>query len=336
MPSPFFHGDERRLTYPGIPGLDGSRLALGCMNFGGTWEPGEAVSPEAYARARLAFATALELGWNFFDHADIYGRGRSEAVFGRLMEELRVSRDSVIIQTKCGIRFADDPKRGDPHRYDFSAEHLRFSVDGSLRRLRTDYVDILLLHRPDLLAEPEEVVEALQALKEAGKVRAFGVSNFTPYLLDMYAQAGLWPVANQVEISLLKPALIESGLVAQNGEPAAGHPGDGTLEWHRCNGVVTQAWAPLAYGYLCGREKEGAEERLREGTRLVREMAAEKGVAPEAIVTAWLLRHPARIQPIVGTTDPARLRGCDQSIGLKLSREEWYRLHRTVRGMPLA
>lgn len=336
MPSPFEHSDVRRLSYPGIPGLVCSRLALGCMNFGGTWEPGDTVTAEAYARSRKALETALELGWDFFDHADIYGRGRSEAVFGRLMEELRIPRDSVILQTKCGIRFADDPTAGAPHRYDFSAEHLRRSVEGSLRRLRTDFIDILLLHRPDMLADPEEVVETLQALRHEGKVRAFGVSNFTPFLLDLYAEAGLMPVANQVEISLMKPALIESGLVAQNGRPAPGHPGDGTLEWHQRKRVVTQAWAPMGYGYLCGREKEGAEESLREGTRLVQQLAEEKGVLPEAIVTAWLLRHPARIQPIIGTTDPARLRACDQSLGLELSREEWYRLHRTVRGMPLA
>lgn len=336
MSSPSAHSGAARLTYPCNPELKCSRLALGCMNFGGTWEPGDAVTPQAYERARRAFETALELGWDFFDHADIYGRGRSEAVFGALMRELRVARESVVIQTKCGIRFADDPKVGDPHRYDFSAGHIRHSVECSLRRLCTDYIDILLLHRPDLLAEPAEVVATLQQLREEGKVRAFGVSNFTPFLLDLYRHAGLEPVANQVEISLLKPALIESGLVAQNGQPAAGHPGDGTLEWHQRHGVVTQAWAPMGYGYLCGREKEGAEERLLEGTRLVRRMAEEKGVSAEAIVTAWLLRHPARIQPIIGTTDPVRLRGCDESLGVEMSREEWYQLHRTVRGMPLA
>jgi predicted oxidoreductase len=336
MPSNFLEPESGRLLYPRVPGLSSSRLVLGCMNFGGTWAPGDTVSREAMEVARAAFLTALDLGWDFFDHADIYGRGRSEAVFGQLMEEVRVPRESILIQTKCGIRFADDPVVGAPHRYDFSPVHIRRSLEESLRRLRTDYVDVLLLHRPDLLAEPEEVVEVLEALRSEGKARAFGVSNFPPFLLDLYAGSGLIPVAHQVEISLLKPALVEAPLVAQSGQPALGHPGDGSLEWHRRHGVVTQAWAPLAYGYLCGRTKEGAEERIVEGTRLVKRLAEEKAVSAEAIVIAWLLKHPACIQPIIGTTDPGRLRGCAEALTVELSREEWYGLHRTVRGQALA
>jgi predicted oxidoreductase len=306
------------------------------MNFGGTWEPGSDYTEEAFNRSRAALETALELRWNVFDHADIYGRGRSEAIFGKLLQDLRLSRDALIIQTKCGIRFADEPVQGMPHRYDFSAQHIRESLENSLRRLQTDYVDIFLLHRPDFLADPDEIVSTLDALKSEGKLRHAGVSNFTPFQMDVYADAGFVPVANQVEISLRKPALIDCGLVAQDARPADGHPGDGTLEWHRRKGVVTQAWAPLAYGYLSGRKPKTDDPGLKAGAKYVRELAEEKGVAEEAIVIAWLLRHPAAIQPIIGTLDPQRLRNCAHAVDCELSREEWYQLHRVVRAAPLA
>lgn len=333
---PRFVSERGGLTYPLAGGLESSRLALGCMNFGGTWEPGKEVSQEARYRAREALSTALDLGWNFFDHADIYGRGRSEVVFGELVRELTIPRDSYILQTKCGIRFEGDPNESSPHRYDFSRDHIRRSVEGSLRRLQTDYVDILLLHRPDLLAAPQEIVETLQELKAEGKVHHFGVSNFPPPLLQLFESAGLLPVANQVEVSLLKPSLIEAVLVAQDQQPSPGHPADGTLEWHRRQGVVTQAWAPLAYGYFSGREHPELDANVKAAADMVRDLARDKGVKPEAIVIAWLLKHPSCIQPIIGTRDPQRIRACNEALHLDLTREEWYGLHRKARGAALA
>lgn len=333
---PRFEVDGGRLAYPLVDGLETSRLALGCMNFGGSWDPGTEISSDSKLRARQALITALELGWDFFDHADIYGRGRSEVVFGDLVRELKVPREAYILQTKCGIRFEGDPNDASPHRYDFSREHIRRSVEGSLRRLRTDYVDILLLHRPDLLAKPEEIVETLLDLKAEGKVNHFGVSNFPPPLLDLFESAGLLPVANQVEVSLLKPALIEAVLVAQDQKPSTGHPADGTLEWHRRKGVVTQAWAPLAYGYFSGRDHPELDAAVKGAADMVSDLARDKGVPPEAVVIAWLLKHPSCIQPIIGTRDPERIRACDAALNVDLSREEWYGLHRKARGAALA
>ncbi len=324
------------LPYPLAPGLSATRLALGCMHFGGGWEPDAAIPAEARNRARAALETALELGWNCFDHADIYCRGRSEALFGELLRELGVPRESVILQTKCGIRFPGEPRPGDPHRFDFSRGHILASVDASLRRLGTEYLDILLLHRPDLLAEPAEVIAAFDQLRAAGKVRHFGVSNFPPPLLELFRAAGFVPVANQVELNLLRTSLLDCSVVSAERQPAPGHPADGTLEWHRIHGVVTQAWAPMAYGYLSGRTPDkDPDGRAARTAALVADIAAAHGVPAEAVVIGWLLRHPAGIQPVIGTRDPARLRACHRALELTLSREEWYALYLAGRGKPL-
>jgi predicted oxidoreductase len=333
---PIFSNDKgQTLTYPLAPGLQSTRFGLGCMHFGGTWEAEGDIPDEARQRAREALETALELGWDFYDHADIYCKGRSEVLFGELIREMKVPRESIIVQTKCGIRFPDDPKKGLPHRFDFSKAHIIASVENSLKRLGMDYIDILLLHRPDLLGDPQEVMEAFAELHGSGKVVFFGVSNFTPPLLDLYREAGFTPVANQVELNLLRTSLIDSSMVSEGRNPAAGHTADGTLEWHRMRGVVTQAWAPMAYGYLSGRAPDWDPERVAKAATKVREVAKAHGAEPEAIVIAWLLRHPAMIQPIIGTRDPARLRACDAALKVHLSREEWYSLYQAGRGRGL-
>lgn len=337
MPAlPSFSDDNgTTLTYPLARGLKASRLALGCMHFGGTWEDRGETSAEARHAARGAMETALELGWDFFDHADIYCRGRSEIVFGELLRELKVPRESVILQTKCGIRFPDTPHGGDPHRFDFRKEHIVDSVEGSLKRLGVDYIDSLLLHRPDFLAEPGEIMEAFAELHGSGKVVFFGVSNFTPPLLDLFHEAGFVPVANQVEFNLLKTALIDGTMVSQERLAHCATTVDGTLEWHRRRGVVTQVWAPLAYGYLSGRPADKDHERIARLAAQVGEMAEAYAVPREAIVIGWLLRHPACIQPVIGTRDPGRLRACQKAVELSLSHMDWYRLYLASRSMPL-
>lgn len=305
------------------------------MHFGGSWDAATPVSGEARDRARAALETVLELGWDFFDHADIYCAGKSESLFGELIREMKIKRESIIIQDKCGIRFPDQPSPGDPHRFDFSKGHIIASVEASLKRLGVEYIDSLLLHRPDLLADPHEVMEAFAELHSSGKVAYFGVSNFPPAMLELYRQAGFTPIANQVELNLLRTSLLDSAVVARDRLPAEGHPADGTLEWHRRIGVVTQAWAPMAYGYLSGREPDWEPERVGAAAARVREIADSHGVAPEAVVIAWLLRHPAVIQPIIGTRDPQRLKACHRAITLRLSREEWYSLYLAGRGAPL-
>ena len=328
---PSFTNNAAETVYPNANGLVTSRLALGCMHFGGSWDRDEPVEASDRRRAMVAMETVLELGWNFFDHADIYTAGKSEIVFGELVREMGIDRNSLFIQSKCGIVFADEPNPGDPKRFDFRKDHIVYSAETILKRLGMDYLDALLLHRPDFLADPDEVIAAFSKLKSSGKVLHFGVSNFTPPLLDLYRSAGFTPIANQVEINLLKTGLLDGTMIEEQRKPLAAHTGDGTLEWNRRHGVVTQAWAPLAYGYLCGRPSDWEHDRVLRVSAEVKRIAELHGVGPEAVVIGWLLRHPAGIQPIIGSRDPGRLKSCHQALGLDLSHKEWYSLYLATR-----
>jgi predicted oxidoreductase len=240
----------------------------------------------------------------------------------------------MIIQTKCGIRFADDPRPGAPGRYDFSYEHIVRSAEGSLRRLRTDRLDVLLLHRPDPLVEPDEVARAFDHLRATGKVRYFGVSNHTLEQLELLRSAGGQPlVVNQVELNLLHNDLINAGVRAnQRGTVEAGAAG--TLDYCRRKGITLQAWAPVAGGRLVDPPAD-ADERTRSAALAVARLAEARGTSREAVALAWLLRHPAGIQPIVGTTREDRLRASALADEVELSREEWYTLFVAGRGAPM-
>jgi predicted oxidoreductase len=310
-----------------------SRLAYGCMNLGGSWNHTPPVASEKQTAAHL-IEIALEQGINFFDHADIYTRGKSEAVFGEVLAASPGLRGTIILQSKCGIRFADDPVPGVPGRYDFRYAHILLSVEDSLRRLQTDYLDILLLHRPDPLGEPEEVARAFDELHKSGKVRYFGVSNHTAgqiALLQKYIHQPL--VANQVELNLLHAGLIAEGILAnQDGTPYTAAMG--TLDYCRLNGIMIQAWAPVAGGKLISPPGE-ADAATQRAAALIAQLAAEKSTSKEAIALAWLLRHPAKIQPIIGTTNHARLIASCAADAVTLSREEWYGLLAAARGKPV-
>lgn len=287
------------------------------------------------AKVIPAVQAALDSGINFFDHADVYGRGACEEVFSAVWKEFPGLRERVVIQSKCGIRNADDSAPGVARRFDFSYEHIVGSVEGSLRRLKTDYLDILLLHRADPLVEPEEVARAFEELKTAGKVRYFGVSNHTGAQIDLLRRYLREPlVANQLQLSVLHTALLDTGIVTNRYDPPTPVRGDGTLEYCRLHDICIQAWSPLAGG-LVGRADQSAEERVRATASLAEQLAAEKGVPAEAILIAWVLRHPAGIQAIVGTTSPERIRAAAQADSVKLSREEWYRLFVAGRGRDL-
>lgn len=313
--------------------LRASRLAYGCMNIGGRWDATSITADERRAAIDAVHA-AFDAGINFFDHADIYMRGRSEEVFAEAIGELKVPRKDVIIQSKCGIRFGGDPNPGDPGRYDFSYEHITRSAEGILRRLAIDTLDILLLHRPDPLMEPEEVARAFDHLHNSGKVRYFGVSNFTgPQIAHMQAALDQPLVANQVELSLLHHHLINDGVVANTGSaPAAGAAG--TLDYCQRRGILIQAWSPVAGGALFNPPAD-ASQAVRQAAALVAHLAREKDTSLEAIVLGWLLRHPAPIQPVIGTTRPARIAASALADAVELSREEWYRLFIAARGGPL-
>ena len=313
--------------------LEVSRLAYGCMHIGGGWDQNPP-SDEHRRHAASAFDAALELGINLFDHADIYTLGKSEQVFGSWLAGRSSLRDGLVVQTKCGIRFAGEPHPISPKRYDFSYDHIVASVEKSLRQLQTDYLDLLLLHRPDPLMEPEEVARAFDHLQGSGKVRYFGVSNHTAgqiALLQHHVRQPL--VVNQLEFSLSHSYLVDEG-VGANRIDARSALASGTFDYCRLHGLKLQAWSPLGGGRLCRLDGHPNHESYLAAS-LVADLARVHHTSAEAIVLAWLLRHPAAIQPVVGTTNIDRLRACAQADEVTLSREEWYRLWVAARAQEL-
>jgi predicted oxidoreductase len=305
------------------------------MGLGGGWAAGVKITAEHERQAREFLDAALALGINFFDHANIYARGRAETVFGRALRQHPGLRDQIVIQSKCGIRWADEPQ-GSPQRFDFSAEHILASVDGILERLGTDYLDILLLHRPDVLWDGEEIARAFDRLKQAGKVRYFGVSNQNRFQME-YLQSFLPEplVANQLQMSLLHHGFAEVGISFNQAAPGYPDGWEGVLEYCRLKGVGLQAWSPLDRGALTGGDVSRLTESGRKAAELVQALAQERGVPAEAVALAWLLKHPARIVPVLGTTRPDRLAACARALEVDLIREEWYTLFTAARGRPM-
>jgi len=312
-----------------------SRLCAGCMGLGGGWEPGTVLKSEHESQTREFIEACLELGINFFDHANIYAIGRAEEVFGRILAKQPSLRNQIVLQSKVGIRFANDPA-GTPQRFDFSFEHIIEATEAILRRLQTDHLDILLLHRPDVLMDGEEIARAFALLKKAGKVRYFGVSNQNRFHME-YIQSFLPDplVANQLEMNLLHNGFAESVISVNQNVIAYPNGWEGLIEYCRLKNVNVQAWSPLARGLLSGGDIAAASPLVQATAALVQKMANEHSCSREAIVLSWLLRHPARIQPVLGTTRPERLKACAESIRIQLSREEWYRLFETARGQKM-
>lgn len=321
-----------------LPGTDlvVSPQIFGCMRLGGGWSGGPLTSEEE-ARAFAALDAAVEAGFTFFDHADIYCRGKSEEAFAAWVAARRADRGRFVLQSKCGIRFQGDPEPGDPGRYDFSREHILRSVDGILKRLRIERLDILLLHRPDALCEPEEVAAAFDAVHVAGKVAHFGVSNHNAWQVELLTRHLRRPlVANQLQFSLLHTGLVDAGTAVNQVRPQFHTPGDGTLDACRLHGLQVQAWSPMAGGALGRPAGADAEPRLAATVKLLAEVASRHGVAPETIALAWILRHPARIAPVTGTLNPERIRAQAAATRVTLSREEWYSLYTAARGERMA
>ena len=289
--------------------LEASAIAMGCMRIGNLTREGMATF----------LKTAVDAGINFFDHADIYGGGKSETVFAQAVKDTAIPRDKILLQTKCGI------KKG---LFDFSKEHIITSLENSLKRLETDYVDVFLLHRPDTLMEPEEVAEAFAILYKAGKVRYFGVSNHNAgqiRLLNKYLGSDQKIIANQLQLSPAHTGMIDAGLnVNMTNPPSVDHDGS-ILEFCRLEDITIQAWSPFLYGQF-----EGVflgNDKFPELNGAINDLASKKKVTPEAIVIAWILRHPANIQAIPGTTNVERLKGICQACSFEMSREEWYRIY---------
>ncbi len=287
-----------------------SAVAMGCMRLTDAKETPDRV-----------IGTALELGIDCFDHADIYGGGKCEELFGNWLAQHPSLRDKLTIQTKCGIRKGF---------FDFSKEHILASVEGSLRRLRTEYVDVLLLHRPDTLMEPEEVAEAFSLLESSGKVRFFGVSNHNPMQIELLKTAVKQPlVADQLQFSIPECGLVSSGLnVNMKNEESVNHDGS-ALEYLRLKGITIQTWSPFQGGFFKG-PFIGDRQKYPALNEKLDELAAFYETTPTAVAAAWILRHPAKMQLISGSVSSARLREIAAGAGIELSREDWYAVYRAA------
>lgn len=268
---------------------------------------------------RTLVRTAIDVGVTMFDHADVYGGDHlCERRFGEAMAFTSAERDAVIIQSKVGIHDGT---------FDFSTEHILTSVDESLTALRTDHLDALLLHRPDALVEPDEVAAAFDALEASGKVRAFGVSNHTPYQVELLKRSVSQPLAfNQVQLSITHAALIAAGVASNMVALDQSIDRDnGILDYARLNGITLQAWSPYQAGFFTG-TFIGDREHYAELNDALDDLAAQYDVTPTGIATAWITRHPADMQVILGTTKPERVREAAAGSELRLTRPEWYRL----------
>ncbi|WP_054943935.1 aldo/keto reductase [Paenibacillus ihuae] len=290
--------------------LEVAQISLGCMRIAD-------LSPQ---EADVHIHSALEAGIDFFDHADIYAAGQAEEVFGEVVAASPGMREQLMIQTKCGIRNGF---------FDFSKEHIVTSVENSLKNLKTDYVDVLLLHRPDTLMEPEEVAEAFDYLEQEGMVKHFGVSNLNPLQIELLKKNVKQPLLfNQLQLSIMVSGMIDAGFnVNMTNSASVVHDG-GILEYSRLHDMTIQPWSPFQYGFF-----EGVflgNEKFPELNEVIGKLAAEKEVADTAIAIAWLLRHPANMQPIVGTTNTKRLLDIAKASDITLTRQEWYEIYRAA------
>lgn len=282
-------------------------IAVGCMRINGLSKP----------EAQRFIQTALDGGANFFDHADIYGAGACEEKFAEAINMNPTVREKIILQSKCGIR------KG---MFDFSKRHILESVDGILKRLNTDYLDVLLLHRPDALVEPEEVAEAFDQLYSSGKVRGFGVSNQNPMQIQLLQQHLNLPIlANQLQLSITNTTMISAGIHVNMTDASAVVRDGSVLDYCRLNDITIQAWSPFQYGFFEGVFLDN--EKFPELNTVINKIAAKYGVNNTSIALAWILRHPAHMQPVTGTTNIDRLKDCIKAADIYLTREEWYDIY---------
>ncbi|MEO3945999.1 aldo/keto reductase [Gorillibacterium sp. CAU 1737] len=311
--------------------IPASRLAFGCMGLAENWDAVPLTEGDR-KRAYAAIEAALSIGITFFDHADIYCRTKSEALFGEWLAAHPGERDKLVLQSKCGILLREP---GRPEHYNLSRDHILQSVDGTLKRLGTEYLDILLLHRPDPLLEPDEIAEAFLALTSAGKVRHFGVSNMNVPQMKFIQRAISQPlVVNQLRMGLDHLDFLNQGLWVNRREGEAVSFGEGILEYCQTEGIQLQAWGPLSQGKYSGRPTAGGDEATARAAAYAAELARRYETTPEAVVLGWLMKHPAKVQPIIGSATPERIIACGDaaSIADKLTREEWYRLYYSARG----
>lgn len=304
-----------KTTLLGKSELVTSRLVYGCMRIAGD------NSPEDREKGKNAIRAAIAEGYTHFDHADIYGSGECESIFSEVLEEMPGIREKLLITDKCGIRLPGQPRASYPKRYDFSRKHILDSVDASLQRLGVDFMDLLLLHRPDYLFDPSDVADTFRILKESGKVRHFGVSNFRPSQLSMLQAFCDEPLlVNQVEVNIHNIDTLE----------------DGTLDQCLQENITPMAWCPLGGIAYPAWGNTLTEEQSAVIHAELAQQAEKYGSKPWIVILAWLLRHPSGITPVIGSTRPDRIRAAKQSLELDYSAEDWYRLLQARNGQEVA
>lgn len=289
--------------------IEVSQVALGCMRIGNMIDK----------EVDFYLGNAVDLGINYFDHADIYGRGKCEEVFGSALKRNPSLRDKIIIQTKCSIVPGT--------MYDFSKEHIIRSVDGSLKRLGIEHIDVLLLHRPDLLMEPSEVAAAFDELESTGKVGAFGVSNHSALQIELLQREVKQKLSiNQMQLSITNAQMIANGanvnLPCDDGVNYDGYLRD----YCRLKGITVQPWSPLQYGFIEGSFVDN--RKYKSLNKLMEELAEKYGTTPTGMAIAWILRLPDKMQPIVGSTNPERIKAVANASEITISREDWYKIYR--------
>lgn len=298
------------MDYSIVGGAKASRIVMGCMR----------IADKNLSELEKLITDAISVGVNVFDHADIYGGGNCEKLFGVAMKDLKLAREEYLVQTKCGIRKFDGGRS-----FDFSKEHIIRSAEDSLRRLNMEYVDMFFLHRPDTLMDADEIGEAFENLKSSGKVRAFGVSNFSAMQMEYLRRNGVEISANQMQFSLGHTLLVDAGLHVNMRTSESVNFGGDTLEYARLHKIPMQAWSPLQYGFF-----EGifiGNENFPELNKKLNELAEKYAVTPSAIACAWILRHPVFAQVVTGTTSPARIKEMSKGADVTLTKQEWYTLY---------
>lgn len=290
--------------------FEASAISLGCMRMGGLYE----------TKVDAIMNTAIENGVNFFDHADIYDGGNAEKVFGEYLKRHKGIRYNIMIQTKCALHDG---------QFDFSKEHILKSVDGSLSRLGVDYIDALLLHRPDTLMEPEEVAEAFDILESSGKVRYFGVSNQNMMQMELLKTAVKQPlIINQLQFSVTEAGMVTSGMNVNMKNPESVMHDGSFLEYSRIKKITIQAWSPFQYGFFCGNFVDN--EKFPKLNAKLAEIGEKYGLTKTGVAAAWILRHPAGMQLIAGTMNPEHLTEICKAADVTLTRSEWYEIYRAA------
>lgn len=309
-------------------------MIYGVMGLGGDWGDESPVTEANMEEGRLALTAALEEGIKFFDLADIYKDGKSEIVFGQFLKENPELREKIIVQSKVGIQIKGSSFGS---RFNYTYNHIIEGVEGILSRINSDYLDILLLHRPDPLMDRHELKRAIDELFDQGKIRALGVSNMDYHQIQLVeAYTGRKVVANQLELSLKKTDFVDGTVGFNNPGGKALDFQLGTMEYCMLNDISLQSWSPLARGIYSGKKLDASTPATVLKTKEIVERIAEvQGLSADGVVLSWLMKHPAKINPVIGSTKPQRIKKAMDALAIDLSRDEWYELLVASRGVSM-